>query len=105
MAWVAAPSGSSSGTTSLNINITGSATSNFEHRIIFTTASSTVAGAALSQNSTLSYNPSTDILSVSGILVTSGPSATNTTSGALQVRGGIGATGTSFFQTISRYKC
>ena len=90
-----------SATTSNNVNVSGSATSNFEHRIIFTTASTSVAGAALSQNSTLSYNPSTDILSVSGILVTSGPSATNTTSGALQVRGGIGATGTSFFQTIS----
>jgi hypothetical protein len=100
MAWVAVPI-SGSATTSLNVNVSGAATSNFEHRIIFTTASTSVAGAALSQNSTLSYNPSTDILSVSGILVTSGPSATNTTSGALQVRGGIGATGTSFFQTIS----
>ena len=90
-----------SATTANNANVSGAATSNFEHRVIFTTAYTSVAGAALSQNSTLSYNPSTDILSVSGILVTSGPSATNTTSGALQVRGGIGATGTSFFQTIS----
>lgn len=90
-----------SATTARNIDVSGSATSNFEHRVIFTTATTSVAGAALSQNSTLSYNPSTDILSASGILVTSGPSATNTTSGALQVRGGIGATGTSFFQTIS----
>lgn len=90
-----------SATTSDNVNVSGAATSNFEHRVIFTTASTTVAGAALSQNSTLSYNPSSDILSSSGILVTSGTSATNTTSGALQVRGGIGATGTSYFQTIS----
>jgi hypothetical protein len=101
MAWVAAPSGSSSGTTSLNVNVTGSATSNFEHRIIFTTASTTVAGAALSQNSTLSYNPSTDILSASGILVTSGLDSSSTITGALQVRGGIGATGVSFFQSVS----
>jgi hypothetical protein len=100
MAWIAVPI-SGAATTSLNVNVSGAATSNFEHRLVFTTASTSVAGAALSQNSTLSYNPSTDILSVSGILVTSGPSATNTTSGALQVRGGIGATGTSFFQTIS----
>lgn len=90
-----------SATTSDNVNVSGAATSNFEHRVIFTTASTTVAGAALSQNSTLSYNPSSDILSSSGILVTSGTSATNTTSGAFQVRGGIGATGTSYFQTIS----
>ena len=88
-------------TTSNNVNVSGAATSNFEHRIIFTTASTSVAGAALSQNATLSYNPSTDIFSSSGILVTSGTSATNTTSGAFQVRGGIGATGTSYFQTIS----
>ena len=100
MAWVAVPI-SGSATTSLNVNVSGAATSNFEHRIIFTTASTSVAGAALSQNSTLSYNPSTDILSASGILVTSGTDATNTTSGALQVRGGIGATGTSFFQSVS----
>ena len=100
MAWIAVPV-SGAATTAINVNVSGSATSNFEHRVIFTTASTSVAGAALSQNSTLSYNPSTDILSASGILVTSGPSATNTTSGALQVRGGIGATGTSYFQTIS----
>jgi hypothetical protein len=100
MAWVAAPSGSSSGTTSLNVNVTGAATSNFEHRLLFTTASTTVAGAALSQNSSLSYNPSSDILSSSGILVTSGTDSTNTTSGALQVRGGIGVTGTGYFDVV-----
>ena len=100
MAWIAVPV-SGAATTAINVNVSGSATSNFEHRVIFTTASTSVAGAALSQNSTLSYNPSTDILSASGILVTSGTDSTNTTSGALQVRGGIGATGTSYFQTIS----
>jgi len=101
MAWVAAPSGSSSGTTSLNVNVTGAATSNFDHRLLFTTASTTVAGAALSQNSSLSYNPSTDILSASGILITSGLDSSSTITGALQVRGGIGATGVSFFQSVS----
>jgi hypothetical protein len=99
MAWVAVPI-SGSATTSLNVNVSGAATSNFEHRIIFTTASTSVAGAALSQNSTLSYNPSTDILSVSGILVTSGVDSSNTTSGAFQVRGGIGVTGTGYFDVV-----
>jgi hypothetical protein len=101
LSWIPVSSSSGSGTTSLNVNVSGSATSNFDHRIIFTTASTSVAGAALSQNSTLSYNPSADILSASGILITSGSDATNTTSGALQVRGGIGATGASFFQSVS----
>ena len=99
MAWIAVPS-SGAASTAINVNVSGAATSNFEHRIIFTTASTSVAGAALSQNSTLSYNPSTDILFSSGILVTSGTDSANTTSGAFQVRGGIGVTGTGYFDVV-----
>ena len=101
LTWIPVSTSGGSATTASNVNVSGAATSNFEHRIVFTTASTSVAGAALSQNSTLSYNPSSDILFSSGILVTSGTDSTNTTSGALQVRGGIGATGISYFQTIS----
>ena len=100
MAWVAPPSSSGSGTTASNVNVAGAATSNFEHRILFTTATTSVTGAAVSSNSTLSYNASTDILSASGMLVTSGVDSSNTTSGAFQVRGGIGVTGTGFFDIV-----
>ena len=100
LSWIPVSTSGGAATTAINVNVSGSATSNFEHRIIFTTASTSVAGAALSQNSTLSYNPSTDILSVSGILVTSGTDSTNTTSGAFQVRGGIGVTGTGYFDVV-----
>ena len=66
--WVAAASGAGggSGTTSLNVNVT-TASTNASHRVLFTPATTTVAGAALSTESTFVYNPSTDILSVSGI--------------------------------------
>ena len=100
MAWVAPPSSSGSGTTASNINVAGAATSNFDHRILFTTATTSVTGAAVSSNSTLSYNASSDILTASGMLVTSGVDSSNTTSGAFQVRGGIGVTGTGYFDVV-----
>jgi hypothetical protein len=45
---------------------------------------------ALSTESTFVYNPSTDILSVSGLAVTSGTASTSATTGALVVTGGVG---------------
>jgi hypothetical protein len=93
MAWVAAPSGSvGSGTTSLNVNITQGTTSAI-HRVLFTPATTTVAGAAISANTALSYNPSTDILTTSGLAVTATTAAGSTSTGALIVTGGVGIGG------------
>lgn len=90
MSWVASSGGGSgSGTTSLNVNVT-QATTNAVHRVVFTPAITTVAGAALSTNSTLSYNPSTDIFTSSGLAVTASTVSTTLTSGALVVTGGVG---------------
>ena len=50
-------------------SIVSTGASNLSHLLIFTPAQST-SGSALSTNTTLVYNPSTDILSVSGISVT-----------------------------------
>lgn len=68
--WVAAASGAGggSGTTSLNVNVT-TASTNASHRVLFTPATTTVAGAALSSNNLL-FNPSTDLLSTSLLEVT-----------------------------------
>jgi hypothetical protein len=92
MAWVAAPSGSGSGTTSLNVNVT-QGTTNAIHRIVFTPTLTTVAGAGLSIDPMLSYNPSTDIFSTSGLAVTASTSAGSTSTGALTVIGGVGIGG------------
>ncbi len=93
MSWVASSGGGSgSGTTSLNVNVT-QGTTNAVHRVVFTPAITTVAGAALSTNSTLSYNPSTDIFTSSGLAVTATTSAGSTSTGALIVSGGAGIAG------------
>jgi hypothetical protein len=82
-------------TTAANINVV-SATTSASHPVLFTPATGTASGAALSTESTFVYNPNTDILSVSGLAVTSGAISTSTTSGAFQVKGGIGITGNAF---------
>ncbi len=82
-------------TTATNVNVV-SATSDTSHRVLFTPASGTASGAAVSSESTFVYNPSTDILTVSGLAATSGVNASSATSGAFQVRGGIGITGNAF---------
>ncbi len=93
MSWVASSGGGSgSGTTSANVNVT-QGTTNAIHRILFTPATTTVAGAALSIDPMLSYNPSTDIFSTSGLAVTSTTSAGSTSTGALTVAGGVGIGG------------
>ena len=102
LTWVAMASGSGSGlaTTATNVQVNIIGNPNSFHPLLMTPVQSS-AGSAVSANGTVLYNPSTDILYTPGLAVTSGVDATNTTSGALQVRGGIGATGTSYFQTIS----
>lgn len=81
-------SGGGSGTTSANINIVSAGT-NASHPVLFTPSSSS-SGSAVSSNSTLVYNPSTDILSVAGLAVTAATSSSSTSTGALVVTGGVG---------------
>jgi len=97
MSWVpmTATSGSSgSATTATNVNLV-SAISNAAHPIIFSPSSSG-SGVALSSNTLLSFNPSNNILSVSGLAVTSGLASTSSSTGALTVTGGVGI-GASLF--------
>ena len=64
---------------------------NSSHTLLFTRPTSTVSGSggiALSNDLTLFYNPSTEILSVSGLAVTSSVNSTSTTTGALNITGG-----------------
>ena len=79
-------------TTATNINVVAASTS-ASHPVLFTPASGTASGAALSTESTFVYNPSTDILSVSGLAITSGTASTSSTTGALTVSGGVGIGG------------
>jgi hypothetical protein len=81
--------------TSANINVV-SATTSANHPILFTPASGTASGAAVSSKPTFVYNPSTDILSVSGLAITSGTASTSPTTGALVVTGGAGIGGSLF---------
>ena len=85
-------------TTSTNINVV-SATTSASHRVLFTPATATASGAAVSTESSFVYNPSTDILSVSGLAVTSGTASTNSNTGALVVTGGVGIGGTVYTAT------
>ena len=71
------------------------ASSSGAHNLLFTPNSSS-SGSAISTKSTLSFDPNTNILSVSGISITSGANSTSTTSGALSVKGGLGLTGNAF---------
>jgi len=79
-------------TTSQNINVVSASTS-ASHPVLFTPATGTASGAAVSTESTFVYNPSTDILSVSGLAITSGTASTSSTTGALIVTGGVGIGG------------
>ena len=85
-------------TTATNINVVSAAT-NISHRVLFTPASGTASGAAVSTENTFVYNPSTDILSVSGLAVTASTVSTNSSSGALTVAGGVGIGGTVYTAT------
>ena len=101
LTWVAVTSGSGSGlaTTATNVQVNIIGNPNSFHPLLMTPVQSS-AGSAVSANGTVLYNPSTDILYTPGLAVTSGVDSANTTSGALQVRGGIGVTGTGFFDVV-----
>ena len=101
--WVAASGGGSgSGTTSLNVNVTQGIT-NAIHRILFTPATTTVAGAALSTDTVLTYNPSTDILTSSAIAITATTAAGSTSTGALTVAGGVGIGGSLWARGLASF--
>ena len=77
-------------TTSNNIQVAIGA-ENLSHTLLFTRPTSTVSGSggiAVSNDLTLFFNPSNEILSVSGLAVTSSVNSTSTTTGALNITGG-----------------
>ncbi len=88
MSWVPM---SASGSTANSISI-GFASTNSFHPVLFTPSQS-VSGSAISSNTSLVYNPSTDIFYSSGILVTSQTASTTRGTGALVVYGGLGVSG------------
>jgi hypothetical protein len=100
MSWVAMAAGAASGNTAQNIVVNTAGNVNVFHPMLFT-PSSLSAGSAVSSDSTITFNPSTEILNVSGLAITSGTASTNTTTGALVVRGGLGVTGQLSFATAS----
>jgi hypothetical protein len=81
-------------TTAQNINV-ANALSNSAHPLHFS-PSAFGSGLATSSNTSLSYNPSTLVLSTSGLAITSGAASTNSTSGALVVTGGVGIGGSLY---------
>jgi hypothetical protein len=87
--------------TGRNVNTVAAGSSNIAHLLLFSTASGTVSGAAISNDTTFSFNPSTEILSVSGVAVTAGTASTNSATGALRVSGGLGVSGQLSFNTAS----
>ena len=87
-----------SATTATNINVVLAAT-NASHRVLFTPTSGSASGVAVSTENSFVYNPSTDILSVSGLAVTATTSSTNSSTGALTVTGGVGIGGTVYTAT------
>jgi len=101
LSWVPMVAGSSSsGNTSQNVVINPAGNANVFHPVLFTPLQNS-SGSAVSSDSTISFNPSTEILNVSGLAITSGTASTNTTTGALVVRGGLGVTGQLSFATAS----
>ena len=67
MSWVPMTAGSSSGNTSQNIVINTAGNANVFHPVLLT-PSSLSAGSAVSSDSTITFNPSTEILNVSGLI-------------------------------------
>jgi hypothetical protein len=100
LSWVPMTAGAASGNTAQNIVVNTAGNANVFHPVLFT-PSSLFAGSAVSSDSTISFNPSTEILNVSGLAITSGTASTNTTTGALVVRGGLGVTGQLSFAQAS----
>ncbi len=85
-------------TTASNLNVV-SAITNSNHPVLFTPTSGSASGVAVSTESSFVYNPSTDILSVSGLAVTAGTSSTSSSTGSIIVSGGVGIGGTLFVGT------
>lgn len=81
-------------TTAANVNLVNAST-NAPHTLIFT-PTATGSGVALSTNLTVSFNPSTFVLSSSGLAVTATTVSTSSTTGALTVAGGVGIGGSLF---------
>ena len=101
MSWVPlTATGAASGNTAQNVAVSAAGNANVFHPILFT-PSSLSAGSAISSDTTIAFNSSTEILHVSGLAITSGTASTNTTTGALVVRGGLGVTGQLSFATAS----
>jgi hypothetical protein len=80
--------------TSSNVNISP-ATSSETQYLIFSNQIS-ASGTALSANSTFKLDPSTNILSVSGLAITSTESSLSSSTGALTIAGGVGIGGSLF---------
>ncbi len=87
--------------TSSNINIVAAST-NATHPLVFTPTSDSLSGVAVSSRSTISFNPSTDIMSVSGLAVTASTASVNSSTGALTVAGGVGIGGSLFSSSAFR---
>ena len=87
-----------SASTAQNINIVA-ANTNSAHQLVFTPTSGSGSGVAVSSRTTLNFNPSTDILSVSGLAVTASTTSTSSSTGALIVNGGVGIGGSLFTST------
>jgi len=81
-------------TTAANINV-NNAISNLAHPIHFSPAA-TGSGVAVSSNTTISFNPSSYILSTSGLAVTASTASTSSSTGAFVVTGGVGIGGSLF---------
>lgn len=74
-------------TTATNVSVQNSSGTNTDHLVIFVPSQST-SGVALSSDTTFKFNPNTEILSVSGLAVTSSTATGSTLAGAFTVRGG-----------------
>jgi hypothetical protein len=90
---------SGSATTALNVSV-NTTSSNLQHSLIFSSPGSG-SGIALSSKSTVTFNPSTNILSTSGLAITASTASTSTSTGALIVSGGVGIGGTLNSSVIS----
>ena len=97
LSWVpmTATGGAASGNTAQNIVVNSAGNASAFHPILFT-PDSLSAGSAVSSDGTISFNPSTEILNVSGLAITNSTASTNSTSGALIVTGGVGIGGSLY---------